>query len=269
MSEDITGEGRIASAFGRARSEGRAALIAFLTVGYPTLKATRELVPALVRAGADVVELGVPFSDPVADGPVIQRAAFQALCQGVTPALCLETARDLRAAGLRVPLLFMGYYNPIHSWGPARYAAACRQAGVDGLIVPDLPLEESGELGDGCQAEGLALVGLAAPNTPQARLEEIARRGRGFLYLVSRPGTTGASDCLPTGLADYVGRARRAAPLPVALGFGLSSRAQVRQVACLVDGVIVGSAIVERAGLGPAAVEEFARDLRAATVFPR
>ncbi len=268
MNAAITGEGCIAGAFGRARAGGRVALITFLTVGYPTPEATLELVPALERAGADLVELGVPFSDPIADGPVIQRAAYQALSRGVTPALCLQMAQDLRAAGLRVPLLLMGYYNPIHSWGPMGYAAACRQAGVDGLIVPDLPLEEAGELGEGCHAEGLALVGLAAPNTPGERLEAIARRSRGFLYLVSRPGTTGASASLPAGLAGYVGRARRVAPLPLALGFGLSNPAQIRQVARLVDGAVVGSAVVERAGHGPAAVEEFVRELRAATALP-
>ena len=265
MGSAATGVGRIAEAFVRAREGGRAALVTYLMVGYPDPAATRELVPAIERAGADLIELGVPFSDPMADGPIIQRAAFTALQQGVTPASCLEIARQLREEGVRVPCLFMGYYNPILAWGPVAYIRDCRQAGIDGLIVPDLPPEEAGELGAACQEEGLALISLVAPSTPEARLERIAAQAQGFLYLVSRPGITGPRDSLPEGLADYVARVRRHSDLPLALGFGFSGPAQVLQAASLADGVVVGSAVVERAEQGVAAVEGFVRQLRAAT----
>lgn len=261
MNEPVPGSRRITAAFARARAAGRMALVTYLTAGYPTMAAAGDLVPALERAGADLVELGVPFSDPIADGPIIQRAAHQALQQGVTPRGCLELAAHLRAGGVRVPLLFMGYYNPIHTWGPAPYACACREAGVDGLIVPDLPLEEAGELAVACRAEGLALIHLVAPSTPQERVAQIAAQAEGFLYLVSRPGTTGPRDELPEGLGEYTARVRQVARQPLALGFGIAGPAQVRQAAGLVDGVVVGSAVVERARHGAAPVEAFVREL--------
>jgi len=265
VSRETAGRVRIEAAFCQAKGEGRAALVAYLTAGYPSAAATHNLVLALERGGADLVELGVPFSDPIADGPTIQEAACRALQQGVTPGLCLELAGCLRAGGLRIPLLFMGYYNPIFCWGPAGYAQACREAGVDGLIVPDLPLEEASELDAACRAEGLALIALVAPSTPEPRLVLIAQKAQGFLYLVSRPGITGPRDSLPAGIEAYVARVRRVARQPLALGFGIARPAQVRQAASLVDGVVVGSAIVERAGQGAAAVEALARELRAAT----
>jgi tryptophan synthase alpha chain len=264
MTRIIAGVDRVAAAFEEARASGRAALVTYLTAGYPTPAATLDLVPALERAGADVVELGVPFSDPIADGPVIQRAACRALEEGVTPTLCLELAARLREQGVRLPLLFMGYYNPIHSFGPRRYARACREAGVDGLIVPDLPLGEAGALDVACRAEGLALVALVAPSTPADRLARIAAGAQGFLYLVSRPGTTGARDSLPPGIEEYVARVRRVARLPLALGFGIAGPEQVREAARLADGVVVGSAIVARAAEGVAAVEGLVRGLREA-----
>jgi tryptophan synthase alpha chain len=260
----LTGAQKIGAAFARALSEERAALVTYLTVGYPDRAATRELVPALVRGGADVIELGVPFSDPIADGPVIQRAAYQALAQGTTPRGCLDVAAELRAAGVAVPFLFMGYYNPILSYGPGPYARACREAGVDGLIVPDLPLEEATELGGACRDEGLALVALVAPGTPEERLGHIAARAQGFLYLVSRPGITGARADLPEGLREYVARARRATQLPLALGFGIGAPAQARRAAELADGVVVGSAIVDRASEGVGAVEAYVGEMRQA-----
>ncbi len=265
MLEETAGERRIGAAFERARAEGRAALVTYLTAGYPSPAATADLVPALERAGADLVELGVPFSDPIADGPIIQRAAGEALRQGMTPGLALEAAARLRERGVRLPILFMGYYNPILAWGPAAYARACREAGVDGLIVPDLPIEEAGELDEACRTAGLALVYLVAPSTPEERLARIAARAQGFLYLVSRPGITGARDALPENLPAYVARVRRVAPLPLALGFGISGPAQVRRAAALANGVVVGSALVERSVQGAEAVQEYVRGLRQAT----
>ncbi|MCL6429772.1 MAG: tryptophan synthase subunit alpha [Anaerolineae bacterium] len=264
MAEHVTGEGRIAATFAAAAAERRAALVIYLTTGWPSPEATLRLVPALEEAGADLVELGVPFSDPIADGPIIQRASYRALQQSVTPRRCVELVAQLRAGGVRLPLILMGYYNPILAWGVRECVGACREAGVDGLIVPDLPPEEAGELWGATRGHGLALVPLVAPNTPQARLARIAERARGFLYLVSRPGTTGLRDRLPEGLADYVARARRASRLPLALGFGISNPAQAREAARLADGIVIGSAIVERAAQGPDAVAGFVRELRAA-----
>ncbi len=264
MAEGVTGERRIAAAFATAAADRRAALVIYLTAGWPSLEATLTLVPMLERAGADLVELGVPFSDPIADGPIIQRASYGALQQGTTPRRCVELVAQLRAGGVRLPLVLMGYYNPILAWGVGDCVRACREAGVDGLIVPDLPPEEAGELDGATRADGLALIPLVAPNTPQERLAGIAEGARGFLYLVSRPGTTGPRDRLADGLADYVARARRASRLPLALGFGISSPAQARQAARLADGVVIGSAIVEQAVQGPEAVEGLVRELRTA-----
>ncbi len=244
----MTGLHRIAAAFAQTRADGRAALMPYLMAGYPNLEATRALVPALAAAGADLLELGVPFSDPIADGPTIQRAAHAALQQGVTPDDCLRLVHDLRCAGVEIPCLLMGYYNPIYTVEPAAYARAAREAGADGLIVPDLPVEESAELAAACRAEGLALIYLVAPNTPDDRLARIAAAAQGFLYLVSRPGTTGVRERLPEGLAEYVARVRARTDLPLALGFGIGAPAQAREAARLVDGVVVGSAVVERAG---------------------
>jgi tryptophan synthase alpha chain len=264
MAEHITGDRRIAAAFAAAAAERRAALVTYLTAGWPSPEATLRLVPVLEEAGADLVELGVPFSDPIADGPIIQRASYGALQQGVTPRRCLELVAQLRAGGVRLPLILMGYYNPILAWGARDYVAACCEAGADGLIVPDLPPEEAGDLAAATRADGLALIPLVAPNTPQARLMRIAEGARGFLYLVSRPGTTGPRNRLPEGLADYVARARRASRLPLALGFGISNPVQAREAARLADGVVIGSAIVERAAQGPEAVAGLVRELRAA-----
>jgi tryptophan synthase alpha chain len=268
----------IVAALSLAAQEGRAALIPYLTVGYPTPGSTPELVRALIAGGADIIELGVPFSDPVADGPTIQAASYAALRQGVTPATCLQTVRALREEGVQTPILLMGYYNPILSFrhgldaasgGPAAYAAACRASGVDGLIVPDLPPEEADELSGACHAEGLALVYLVAPTTGEARIAALCAATSGFLYVVRRLGTTGADaggldqrDALAASMATV----RRHARTPVALGFGVSTPQQAAEAAALADGVIVGSAIVERADAGAAALRDYVAGLRAALV---
>lgn len=255
----------VADAFHRAKAESRTALITYLTMGYPTRDAALELVPALEAGGADIIELGVPFSDPVADGPTIQRASYHALQAGMTPALCLEQVARLRQAGVQVPLLLMGYYNPIYHYGPQEYVQDCRRAGADGLIVPDLPPEEADGLEEACRREGLAMVFLVAPTTGEERLREIAGRSTGFLYVVSRLGTTGADKRFDTAeLGRRLELVRRLSPVPVAVGFGVSTAGQARALAGLADGVIVGSAVVERAVQGPAALREFTAGLRAA-----
>lgn len=255
----------IEGAFARARAQGRAALITYLTLGYPTAEAGLELVPALARGGADIIELGVPFSDPVADGPTIESAVHAALANGMTPMRCLEQAATLRSRGLETPMVMMGYYNPILNRGPARYAADCADVGVDGLIVPDLPLEEAGELRAACEERGLALIYLAAPTTANERLARLARETRGFLYVISRLGTTGGDLEEDAALREQLALARRVSAAPVAVGFGVSRPEHARALAGLADGVIVGSAIVRCAPEGPAAVEAFVAALRQAS----
>jgi tryptophan synthase alpha chain len=226
--------------------------------------------PTYFGTESDLLELGVPFSDPVADGPTIQRASHEALHAGMTPSRCLGMVRALREEGMGRPLLLMGYYNPILNWGVEAYVHDCRAAGVDGLIVPDLPPEEAGDLQAACQHEGLALVFLVAPTTPDARLGLIAGATSGFLYVVSRLSTTGAGQGQQVEVSEAM-RARLAlvrwwAHTPVALGFGIATPAQVRALAPEADGLVVGSAIVERASQGPEALRGFVASLRAALV---
>ena len=258
------GAAAIERAFATARDEGRSALIPYIPVGYPSPAATRELVPALQAGGADLIELGVPFSDPVADGPTIQRATYTALQAGVTPASCLEIAGELRAQGVTVPLVLMGYYNPILRYGPERYVADCRRLGVDGLIVPDLPLEEAAPLRAACQAEGLGLVLLVAPTSDEARIRQLAAATSGFLYVVSRLGITGAGLAPGAELAERMGMIQRHARTPVAVGFGISAPEQARAIAPHAEGIIVGSAIVEHAPEGAEALRGFMAALRGA-----
>jgi len=266
MDRDMRGTAAIEGAFCGARGDGRRALITYLTLGYPSPSASLELVPALEAGGADIIELGVPFSDPVADGPAIQRASHAALQQGVTPADCLAMAEALRAAGVRAPFVFMGYYNPIFRYGVARYIADCAAAGVDGLIVPDLPPEEAGALADACRGAELSLIYLVAPTSDEARIAHIAGETSGFLYVISRLGTTGAEQGAPDveELSRRLALIRRYARTPVAVGFGISRPAQVRAIAPLADGIIVGSAVVRLAEEGPAALREYTASLRAA-----
>ena len=254
---------RIEQVFARPNHK---ALIAFLTVGYPTIDATLELVPALVDGGCDIVELGIPFSDPLADGATIQRASYHALQQGVTPKICLEVAQKLRQK-VNVPLLFMGYYNPLFHYGLSRFCQECAQNGVDGLIIPDLPPEEGSELEELTQKHGLDLVYLASPTTTEERLGFIAARSRGFIYLVSIKGVTGARKAVPADLQGLVAKLKSKTSKPVCIGFGISTPEQARQVATFADGVIVGSRILEivESSEHPAqAAASFMRQLREA-----
>ena len=253
----------IAEAFARAKAEGRAALIPYLTLGYPTPHQSVDLVEAAVAGGADLVELGIPFSDPLADGPTIQRASHLALQQGMTVARCLEMAVELRARGVEVPLLFMGYLNPILAYGVEAFVQDSAQAGIVGLIIPDLPPEEAGEIEAACRHSGLALVYLLAPTSAEERVALVAERSQGFVYLVSLVGVTGARDSLPPGLVEFVGRVRKATEMPLAVGFGISTPAQAQRVGELADGVVVGSAILRLVGDEPTQkVEDFVRSLR-------
>ena len=254
---------RVADAFAAARRDGRVAFIAYLTAGDPDAEATVALARALDRAGADVLELGVPFTDPIADGPVLQRAASRALAAGTSLARVFEIARRIRRE-TRLALLLFTYLNPLHRRGIARAAGEAKAAGFDAVLVTDLPPEEAPEIAAAFRAAGLDTVFLASPTSPPARMRAAARLSSGFLYVVSRPGTTGARTSLPRDLAATARRARRAAGgLPIAIGFGISTPESARRAARLADGVVVGSALVaaaERAGPDRArAVEEVER----------
>jgi tryptophan synthase alpha chain len=257
---------RIASTFDHLGRQGRTALMPYLTMGYPQQESALALVPTLVETGADLIELGVPFSDPLADGATIQAAAQQALANGMTLSLCLEQAAMLRARGIMVPFILMGYYNPLLQMGLERFALRAATAGIDGLIVPDLPPEEADALQAALHSQRIALIFLLAPSHDYERIRLVAGRTRGFLYLVSLTGVTGARDRLPPDLESFVARARAATDLPLAVGFGISTPAQAARVARIADGVIVGSALVRAiaAGQDPvAAASGFVASLRA------
>jgi tryptophan synthase alpha chain len=240
---------RIAAAFEAARGGGRsAALMPYLMGGYPSIEASAAAGEAAIRAGADLLELGVPFSDPLADGPVIHAAATDALAAGATPHAVLRVCE--RLAG-RVPVVLMVYTNVVLAGGVEAFALRAAAAGASGLIVPDMPHDEAGELRAACDSEGLALVPLVAPTTTERRMAEIGAAARGFVYAVSVAGTTGERDELPPGLAETVGRARAATDVPVAVGFGISTAEQVRSVAEIADGVIVGTRLVRAVADGP------------------
>jgi len=244
----------------------RKALVAYLTVGYPNVEATLEAVPALVEAGCDMVELGIPFSDPLADGATIQRATQGALAQGVTSDTCLEVAGKLRQS-VDIPLLFMGYYNPILRFGLERFCTSCEDAGIDGLIVPDLPPEEGADLENLTISRGLALVYLLSPASTTERVRLVASRSRGFIYMVSLKGVTGARDDVPTGLEEFVGQVRDVASQPLCVGFGIATPQQAQRVASAADGVIIGSRLVELVAGGQdgiRAAASFIREVRQA-----
>ncbi|HCE17142.1 MAG TPA: tryptophan synthase subunit alpha [Anaerolinea thermolimosa] len=246
----LTGSGiqRISRAFQQAREAGYAALMPYFTLGYPDAPTSLEVIEAMAEAGADLIELGVPFSDPLADGPTIQHSTHMALEKGMSVRACLELTAELRRRGVRQPFLLMGYVNPILAYGVERYVADAARSGADGLIVPDLPPEEAETLEAACRDHGLALVYLVSPTSPPERVALVAGRTGGFLYLVSLTGVTGARSELPPGLADFIARVRQVACTPLAVGFGISTPQQARLVGQLADGVIVGSALIEAAG---------------------
>jgi tryptophan synthase alpha chain len=239
---------RIGPAFERLRASGQTAIIPYLTVGYPDLDTIQQVVPDLVEAGASMIELGIPFSDPLADGVTIQQSSQVALENGVTVGYCFQVARDLRNSGVDVPLIFMGYFNPVLSFGLDPFAAGCAEAGVDGVIVPDLPPGESGELLEACRRHGRDLIFMVAPTSTDEHIAAVTRLASGFIYCVSLTGVTGERDHLPTGLKAFIERLSRFTDLPLAIGFGISHPTHVAQVDALADGAVVGSALVSRLG---------------------
>jgi len=231
---------RITSVF----KPGHKALVAYITVGYPSLETTYEAASVLADNGCDIIELGIPFSDPLADGATIQKASYQALQQGITPQICLEAASQLRQR-IATPLVFMSYYNPILSFGLEAFCRASAKAGIDGIIIPDLPPEEGNELQASTSKHKLDLIYLLAPTSTEERVSLIAEKCRGFIYLVSLTGVTGARQALPPGLEDFVGRVRQKAQQPLCVGFGVSNPEQAQRVAKIADGVIVGSRFLQ------------------------
>lgn len=235
------------AAFATAREERRAVLAPYLTAGFPSPAEYVDLALAVLGAGADVLEIGIPFSDPLLDGPSIQRSQQRALEAGVTPATCLDYARQIHARAPQ-PLLFMGAYNPILAYGVARFCAAAADAGVSGLIVPDLPVDEANELLEFAHAEGLHLIQLVAPTSTPERLRRTCERASGFVYCVSVSGVTGARAQVATTARPLVERVRALTDVPVAVGFGIGTPETVLEVATFADGVLVGSALIDVVG---------------------
>lgn len=248
---------RITERFAQLRKTGELGLVAYLTAGDPSIAATEKIVLALAAAGADVIELGIPFSDPLADGPTIQRASERALRNGANLSGVLDLVTRLRQKSA-VPLIIFSYFNPVLQMGLERFAERAASVGVDGVLITDLTPEEAGEYRKAITSRGLDTIFLAAPTSPDERLEKIAAVSSGFLYLISRTGVTGAKDALPDDLPELVRRTRRVTSLPIAVGFGISLPGHVSILGGLADAAVVGSAIVaeiERATSTDAACE--------------
>lgn len=236
---------RLDRTFAQLRERGEKALITYVMAGDPSLQATEELVVELERAGADIIELGVPFSDPIADGPVIQQAAERALRSGTTLRSILSMVTSLRAK-TQIPLVLMAYYNNIHAFGPERFCQEAANAGIDGLILPDMPPDEAGPLRGPAKAARLPLIYLLAPTSTVERRTFVARQSQGFVYYVSLTGITGAKLANLDDVAKNVEKIRKVTNVPVAVGFGVATPEDAAKVAAIADGVIVGSAIVKQ-----------------------
>lgn len=262
---------RIADTFATVRAEGRIALMPFATAGYPTLAQTRVLVNAIVAGGADLIEIGVPFSDPLADGATVQRTSQIALDNGVTLRDTIALIRQLREEdGVTIPILLMGYTNPFIQYGLEKLARDAAEVGVDGFIVPDLPVEEADEWTDALRAQGRDLILMLAPTSTEKRIEGVAAKASGFIYCVSLTGVTGARASVSDELPAYMERIRAKTDLPLAIGFGISTPAHVAQLAGYADGAIVASALINYLDTLPeaeqaAAATNFVADMRAAT----
>lgn len=262
--------GRIEAAFERLKIEGRKALITFITAGDPDLSSTKDIILALEEAGADIIELGVPFSDPMADGPTIQASSERAVKKGTHLKDVLRLVKDVRKE-TEVPIVLFGYYNPVFNYGIERFARDARSAGADGALIVDLPAEEAGELKERLDEESLDMIFLLTPTSNLQRMELVASKASGFIYFVSVTGVTGARSSVSGDAKGYVAKIRKVTDLPVGVGFGISTPAQAKEVAKYADAVIVGSAIVNVIAKNPAnrkklvgEVKKFVSGLRAA-----
>ena len=248
---------RLSAAFDRIRAEKRTGLVTYVTAGDPDLSRSADILYGLDRAGADVLEVGIPFSEPLADGPVIQRATERALAAGATASGVLDLVKHVRE-GVKAPIVLFTYANPVLRMGIDTFGDRAREAGVDGVLVLDLPIEEAGGFRDAMAARDIDMIFLLSPTTTDVRLKDAARLGRGFLYGISRLGVTGTRDTVADGAEALAGRMRAATSLPIALGFGISSPAHVRQIGKFADAAVVGSGLVgviAEAGKSPDLVE--------------
>jgi tryptophan synthase alpha chain len=265
---------RIERRFAALRTEGRAGLVTYLTAGDPDFESSARLFGGLAAAGADLIEIGMPFSDPMADGPVIQEAGQRALRQGMTLRRTLALVRELRRAEEAIPIVLMGYFNPIYRYGPESFAQDAAAAGVDGVIVVDLPPEEDAELTEPGRAAGLDFVRLATPTSDEHRLPRIVEHATGFIYYVAVSGITGTRSADAANIAAAVTRLRRFTPLPIAVGFGIRTPQQAAEVARAADAAVVGTALVQRLALNlnpddtakPSLVDAVLADVRALAV---
>lgn len=247
--------------FARAAQENRPAFMPFFPIGYPTYEQSLDVIETIAQAGVDGFEIGVPFSDPLADGAVIQAASQVALDNGITPTKALEGIRALRARGVTQPMFMFSYLNPLIAYGAERFVRDAKAAGADGLIIPDLPPEEA-HLFAACEAEGMALIFFLAPTSNADRIRLVSQQARGFIYVVSVTGITGARADLPADTAAFLNRLRASTDQPLVLGFGISKPEHVEHVRGLVDGYIVGSALVRAASQGLEAVRALASSLK-------
>ena len=263
---------RLSARFAACATEARAALVTFVTAGDPDMTTSAAILDALVAAGADIIEIGMPFTDPMADGPAIQAGNLRSLGTGTTLRAVLAMVADFRTRDASTPLILMGYFNPILAYGPTKFAADAAAAGLDGTIVVDLPPEEADELVPDLTAHGLHLIRLATPTTDAARLPQVLSGASGFLYYVAVAGITGAGAAIAADIAAAVARLKRSTALPIAVGFGVRTPAQAAAIAAHADAVVVGSAIVETIGRAaetrandiPARVGALVADLAAA-----
>lgn len=258
---------RIDTKLEQLRSQRKTAVSPFITIGFPDIRTSLSLAQTILDAGADMLELGIPFSDPLADGRMIQKTSFHALQQGANVHVAIDVLTQIRNDNRNVPLIFMGYLNPFMQFGLEQFLSEAATAGLDGLIVADLPAEESGPLKMICNHHGVYLIPLLAPTSPDDRIAQACQDAKGFIYCVSLAGVTGARQELTAGLPDLVARIRRHTKLPILVGFGISRREHVKSVGNIADGVIVASALLEAIDNAPeeqvlAVASDFVKSLR-------
>lgn len=260
---------KLSETFTKCKEENKVAFIPYITAGYPTLKDTVPLMLSLQNSGADIIELGMPFSDPLADGPTIQKSSFIALNNGVTLKDCINYVIEARKQGLTVPVILMGYYNPFMNYGEDKIVIDCKKASISGFIVVDLAPDEPSQIAESCKKHGLSLIPLVAPTSTDKRLKEIKKYASGYVYCVSVTGVTGSRTEVSSELPQFLDRVRSIINLPLAVGFGLSKREHIKNIAKLAEGAVVGSAlikVVEKHSKFPIkenckAVEDFVQDL--------